>query len=202
MHNKTHALCSTRRVKICGWTHSCIEKHLPTHVLQPVAYPAQRTRRSAYILKYLFFGPSPQDAWPMYDVDNQWLSSSTHTRQCVHNEIISSSPPHPQDRRRLRLPFIESWKDQFSGTTTRRLCLVFQGNGKCWVTKPSCRWYLLINHWKNHCLLPLMAVRVAKEYMLLISKIPVRSGCCSSFRLCLYVQITNTMVQKQQISLT
>ena len=43
---------------------------------------------------------------------------------------------------------------------------------------------------------------VAKEYMLLISKIPVRSGCYSSFRLWLYVQITNTMEQKQQISLT
>ena len=48
---------------------------------------------------------------------------------------------------------------------------------------------------------------VAKEYVLLIEKIPVRSGCCSSFRLCLYVQVTNTildpdLVQKQLISLT
>ena len=34
----------------------------------------------------------------------------------------------------------------------------------------------------------------AKEYVLLVEKIPVRSGCCSSFRLCLYVQITNTIL--------
>ena len=33
---------------------------------------------------------------------------------------------------------------------------------------------------------------ISKGYMLLVPKIPVRSGCCSSFRLCLYVQITNT----------
>ena len=43
---------------------------------------------------------------------------------------------------------------------------------------------------------------VAKAYMSLDPKIPVRSGACSSFRLCLYVQITKTMVQKQQISFT
>ena len=40
-------------------------------------------------------------------------------------------------------------------------------------------------------------VCVPKEYMLLVPKIPVRSGCCSSFRPCLYV-----LIQKQQISLT
>ena len=46
---------------------------------------------------------------------------------------------------------------------------------------------------------------VAKECrpMLLVPKIPERSGCYfSSFRLYLYVQITNTTEQKQQISLT
>ena len=41
---------------------------------------------------------------------------------------------------------------------------------------------------------------VEKEYMLLVRKIPIRSGCCNSFRLCFYVQMTNTIVQRQQIS--
>ena len=38
------------------------------------------------------------------------LSSTTHTTQCVHNEILifGSSPQHPYIGHRLRLPFIKS----------------------------------------------------------------------------------------------
>ena len=116
----------------------------------------------------------------------------------MHNEtlIFPSSAPHPYVGRRLRLPFIKSWIN--SQEQPPDVCFWYFKDMEMLSDKTK---LICINQLLEKSLFITTRGCVAKEYTLLVPKIPVRSGCCSSFRLCLYL-IPNTIVQTQQIYLT
>ena len=109
------------------------------------------------------------------------------------------SPPHPYVGRSLGLPFIKSWINSLEQAPD--VCLWYFKEMKMLGDKTKLQ-KIFINQSLEKSLLITTHGCVAKEYMLSVPKIPVRSYCCSSFRLYLYVQITNIIVQKQEIALT